>query len=131
MHIGERIKQRREELHMSMDDLAQKLGYKSRTSIFKIESGDTDLPLSKVEEVAAALFVTPQFLMGWEDNGTQSDVPYYLDEETAEIAQEGGGHDDIQPLSRHPLRRSPAEGEIDHRRAWQQENDAYPHRHLH
>lgn len=88
MHIGERIKQRREELHMSMDDLAQKLGYKSRTSIFKIESGDTDLPLSKVEEFAAALFVTPQYLMGWEDNGTQSDVPYYLDEETAEIAQE-------------------------------------------
>lgn len=88
MHIGERIKQRREELHMSMDDLAQKLGYKSRTSIFKIESGSTDLPLSKVEEFAAALFVTPQYLMGWEDNGTQSDVPYYLDEETAEIAQE-------------------------------------------
>lgn len=88
MHIGERIKQRREELHMSMDDLAQKLGYKSRTSIFKIESGDTDLPLSKVEEFAAALFVTPQYLMGWEDNGTQSDVPYYLDEETAGIAQE-------------------------------------------
>ena len=88
MHIGERIKQRREELHMSMDDLAQKLGYKSRTSIFKIESGDTDLPLSKVEEFAAALFVTPQYLMGWEDNGTPSDVPYYLDEETAEIAQE-------------------------------------------
>lgn len=88
MHIGERIKQRREELHMSMDDLAQKLGYKSRTSIFKIESGDTDLPLSKVEEFAAALFVTPQYLMGWEDYGTQSDVPYYLDEGTAEIAQE-------------------------------------------
>ena len=88
MHIGERIKQRREELHMSMDDLAQKLGYKSRTSIFKIESGDTDLPLSKVEEFAAALYVTPQYLMGWEDNGTPSDVPYYLDEETAEIAQE-------------------------------------------
>ena len=88
MHIGERIKQRREELHMSMDDLAQKLGYKSRTSIFKIESGDTDLPLSKVEEFATALYVTPQYLMGWEDNQTPSDVPYYLDEEAAEIAQE-------------------------------------------
>lgn len=84
MHIGERIKLKREELHMSMDDLAQKLGYKSRTSIFKVESGETDLPLSKVEEFAEALHTTPQYLMGWEDEPE----PYYLDPEAAEIAQE-------------------------------------------
>ena len=37
MTIGERIKLRREELQMTQEELAQKLGYKSRSSINKIE----------------------------------------------------------------------------------------------
>lgn len=37
MSIGERIRQRRENLQMSQDELAQLLGYKSRSSVAKIE----------------------------------------------------------------------------------------------
>ena len=37
MDIGERIKLRREELNLSQDELAKKVGYKSRSSINKIE----------------------------------------------------------------------------------------------
>jgi DNA-binding XRE family transcriptional regulator len=39
MELYERIKKRREELDLSQDELAQKLGYKSRSTIAKIEKG--------------------------------------------------------------------------------------------
>ena len=64
MNVGERIKQRRLELGLSQDELAKKVGYKSRSSINKIELS-RDLPLKKVELMAKALDTTPGFLMGW------------------------------------------------------------------
>lgn len=67
LELYKRIRDRREELHMSQDELAKKVGYKSRTSIHKIETGKTDLPQSKVMEIAEALSTTPEYLMGWCD----------------------------------------------------------------
>jgi transcriptional regulator with XRE-family HTH domain len=64
MNVGERIKQRRLELGLSQDELAKKVGYKSRSSINKIELS-RDLPLKKVELMAKALDATPGYLMGW------------------------------------------------------------------
>jgi len=64
MNVGERIKQRRLELGLSQDELAKKVGYKSRSSINKIELS-RDLPLKKVELMAKALDTTPGYLMGW------------------------------------------------------------------
>lgn len=61
------IRQRREELGMSQEELAHKLGYKSRSSINKIELGENDIPQSKIEAFAKALDVTPSYLMGWEE----------------------------------------------------------------
>lgn len=66
MTVGERIKQKRIELKLSQDDLAKKVGYKSRSSIQKIEAA-RKLPLDKVETMALALDCTPGYLMGWED----------------------------------------------------------------
>ena len=37
MTIGQRVKIRREELGMSQEELAKKIGYKSKSSINKIE----------------------------------------------------------------------------------------------
>lgn len=68
MGIGDRIKSRREELNMTQEDLAIKMGYKSRSSINKIELGINDVTQSKVVKFAQALDTTPQYLMGWEDN---------------------------------------------------------------
>lgn len=88
MNIGERIKERRLALGLTLNDLSAKAGV-SRQTIFRYESGEIkNIPSDKIELIARALETTPSYLMGWEDNGTQSDVPYYLDEETAEIAQE-------------------------------------------
>ena len=72
MTVGERIKQKRIELNLSQDELAKKVGYKSRSSIQKIESA-RKLPLDKVELMASALECTPAFLMGWEDEGIMED----------------------------------------------------------
>lgn len=68
MTIGERIKQRREFLGMSQEDLAQKLNYKSRSTINKIEMGINDITQTKITAFAEALDTTPAHLMGWEDH---------------------------------------------------------------
>lgn len=66
-NMGTIIKKRREQLGVSQEQLANILGYKSRSSINKIELNHTDLPQSKIVALAKALSVTPAYLMGWED----------------------------------------------------------------
>ena len=66
MTVGQKIKARREELKMSQEELAQKCGYKSRSSINKIEMS-RDLPLKKVKLMANALDLPVSYLMGWDE----------------------------------------------------------------
>lgn len=66
LEIGKRIKECREALGMTQDELAQKTGYKSRSSINKIEKGGNDLPQSKIVCFAKVLNTTPAHLMGWD-----------------------------------------------------------------
>ena len=61
------IKKRRLELGMTQSELAKAAGYENRSSIARIERGDTNLPQSKIVDIAKALKVTPSYLMGWED----------------------------------------------------------------
>ena len=68
MTIGERIKQRRLELGYTQDELAKKCGYKSRSSINKIELSRA-LPLPKVTLMANALECSESYLMGWTEEG--------------------------------------------------------------
>ena len=68
LKVGERIRIKREQLDMTQDELAQLTGYKSRSSINKIEKGGNDLPQSKIVAFAKALNTTPAYLMGWEDD---------------------------------------------------------------
>lgn len=70
--IGTRIKERREDLGLTQEQLAQKLGYKSKTTINKIEKGINDITQSKVMAFADVLNTTPAYLMGWNEslNGT-------------------------------------------------------------
>lgn len=66
MSIGDRIKERRIELGITQEDLAKKMGYKSRSSINKIELGINDIPQSKIVKFAQILRVSPGYLMEWE-----------------------------------------------------------------
>ena len=62
--LSTRLRLRREELGLSQEELAQRMGYRSKASITKLEKGINDIPQSKVEELAAALQTTPAYLLG-------------------------------------------------------------------
>lgn len=65
--VYKNIRKRRLELGMTQSELARLAGYENRSSIARIERGDTNLPQSKIVDIARALKVTPSYLMGWED----------------------------------------------------------------
>lgn len=67
MTIQERIRLKRNELEMSQDELAHRVGYKGRTAISKIENGECQIRQSMIEKLAKALNTTPSYLMGWDD----------------------------------------------------------------
>ena len=77
MTIGDRIKQRRIELGMSQEELAHKLGYKSRSSINKIELGGQNLTQPKIKKIADALDTTTDYIMGWEDEEETTHKPLF------------------------------------------------------
>lgn len=65
MGIGMRIKQRRESLGMTQEELALKLGYKSRSTIAKIEKETRDVSQSKLFGFASVLRTSPEYLLGY------------------------------------------------------------------
>lgn len=78
MALGENIKQARMKAQISQDELAKRLGYKSRSTIAKIESGENDLTQKKVAAFAKALNVSIDFLMdgnGNENNSQRVRIP--------------------------------------------------------
>lgn len=84
--IGKRIKEKRIELGITQEDLASKLGYKSKTTIAKIENGTNDITQSRVVDFANALNTTPAYLMGWEDSESQS-IPILNKKDERDIAK--------------------------------------------
>lgn len=65
MDLANKVKARREQLGMSQEELATKMGYSSRSSINKIENGR---PVSQkiIVRLAEALHTTPAHLLGWD-----------------------------------------------------------------
>lgn len=81
MTVNERIKQRRKELKLSADDIAEKLNV-DRATIYRYESADiSKLPAYILEPLANALQTTPYYLMGWETSSSPQQLP--PDEEEA------------------------------------------------
>lgn len=70
MTIGERIKSRREELGLTQEELAKKMGYKTRNAIYQYEQVD-NMKLSLAEKFAKALDVPVSYLIGWEEEEKQ------------------------------------------------------------
>lgn len=110
-NVGDRIRTRREALGLTQSDLAKKLGYKSKSSITKIETGVHNLTQSKIKAIADALDTTPAYIMGWDsedmmykdlhttaDNIESAPEGYYTNPETAEIAQEIFDDPDLRTL---------------------------------
>lgn len=79
MNIGERIKERRKQLGLTADDVAEKLN-KNRATIYRYESNYIEkMPTTILEPLAKVLQTTPAYLMGWEEttikkNDTIADI---------------------------------------------------------
>lgn len=69
--LGDRVKYLREQLDMSQVELANRMGYKSRSSINKIENG-RPVTQKVITRLAQALHTTPAYLMGWEEEEKNS-----------------------------------------------------------
>lgn len=63
MSLGENIRRRRLERKLSQQELADALGYRSRSTIAKIEAGENDVSQKKLLKFAAVLGTTPQALL--------------------------------------------------------------------
>jgi transcriptional regulator with XRE-family HTH domain len=66
MTIGDRIKAKRKELKWTQRELANRMGYSNHSTVVRAESGQIDLPQSRILQFAEVLGVTPGYLMGWE-----------------------------------------------------------------
>ena len=77
MSLGENIKQARLMAKISQEELAKRLGYKSRSTIAKIESGENDLTQKKVAAFAKALNVSIDFLMDGTGKRAEANIRVY------------------------------------------------------
>lgn len=64
--VGANIRKYREKLGLSQEELAHRLGYKSRSTINKIEMGINDVTQGKIVAFAKVLGCKPSDLTGWD-----------------------------------------------------------------
>lgn len=74
-NIGTRIMERRQQLGITQEELAFRMGYKTKSAINKIELGINDVSQSKVIKFAEALHTSVAYLMGWDDEKEKPNIP--------------------------------------------------------
>lgn len=79
MTVGERVKAARLRKGLTQEELAKKLGYKSRSSVNKIEL-ERDIPRSMIVKLAEILEVTPSYIMGWDTPSEPSNISAVYDD---------------------------------------------------
>lgn len=112
MELYQRIKARREELGMSQNELAKRLGYKDRSTIAKIEAGINDITQSKIEAFAKVLNTTASDLMGWDESSSSTRTSSEGNMNVFSYVQYAGpvaAHFNATPVEEHELRRIPPE----------------------
>lgn len=66
--VGHRMKQRRKELGLSADLVAEKIGV-SRSNVYRYEKGDIEkMPTEILIPLSEVLKTTPAYLMGWDEH---------------------------------------------------------------
>lgn len=95
MCMSDRIKERRKALGFTQEDLANRLGLQ-KSAIAKYENGRVqNIKRSTILKMAECLECSPSYLMGLDDPSQPS---YYMDEETAALAQEMFEDPDMRSL---------------------------------
>lgn len=77
MNIKDRIRERRLELGMTQDELADKVGFKTKGSVCKLETGDRSIPIGRLRRLAEALETSVDYLIGNETSKTGDVHEYY------------------------------------------------------
>lgn len=67
MTVADRIRYMRDERQLTQLELAQRMGYKTKSAVCKIEASGNDITLKIVSKAAAALGVSEAYLMGWNE----------------------------------------------------------------
>lgn len=81
MTVGQRIRARRMELNLSVDEIAEKIG-KNRATVYRYESGEIEsMPISVLEDLARCLRTTPGDLL------TSGSEPPMLNEDESFILE--------------------------------------------
>ena len=94
MNVGQRIKNRRKELGLSAEDVAERMGV-SPATVYRYESSEImNMRTDKLVPIANALQTTPPYLMGWTDDPNEN------------IAPNNGLSDMLENLRRSPGRRT-------------------------
>ena len=87
MSVGENIKKRRKDLKLSQQDLADALGYKTRSSITKIEKGETSISNDKLFSFANILNTSVEFLLNGSHDQTHHVIEDSLNAEPDNISE--------------------------------------------
>ena len=89
MEIGEMIAKFRKEKGLTQDELAQLLGYKSRSTVYNIEAGKRDVPRKMIAQLSIILNVSPiDLLQGNEKSLTSTEKREALSEMLKNMSEE-------------------------------------------
>lgn len=66
--FGDRVKSRRLQLGMTLQELADLVGYKHRSSVTRIEQGEVEATFEKIDAFSKALRTSRSYLVGWVDD---------------------------------------------------------------
>lgn len=111
MSLGDRLKSCRMILGYSAEQVAEKLGV-SPATMYRYENGDiAKMPAKFIEPLSAILSTTPEYLMGWTDEGTP--IPAYTETEQRlvsayRLAEPKYQEIALELLEEHPAKKEPS-----------------------
>ena len=73
--FGVRVRAARVAAGLTQLELARAMGYSTRSTISRIESGDNQVPMDRLDAMAAALRTTPAYLLGQDGAAAEPAAP--------------------------------------------------------
>lgn len=99
MEMGEKIKYHRERLHMTLEELGNKVGV-GKSTVRKWENGMiANMKRDKIAKLAEALEVSPGYLMGWVETADRNYDPRALDNIYTDIPDDDTPEGQLTSLS--------------------------------
>lgn len=98
MTVADRIRLKREELNISQEELAIKIGNKDKSTISKIEKAGDNITMKNIKRIAEALGVSTQYLLGWEETSKSLRVEILKNEYEYEQAKMDGNKELMKEL---------------------------------